>query len=239
MPKRQIGVCILAATAALCSGLSSASTACEPPGEFTAVYETTMDKVISLEGKGTQSLKKIAPDRYRFSFDVESSVADMHESVEFTWSSEHCGIFPVRYKNQLKGFLIRDRLTEFELNDSNHFAGTYKGKAFSIPARSHYVDPLGLQVQVREDLKSGKSEMTYHMIHKGKVLIDRYRVVGEEILAVDGADLNTLKIEKVRPESSDRETYLWMAPDLDYTLVRILHQEPDGERYEVSLSRLN
>lgn len=222
---------------ALCLPLTSYASECIGLTPFTATYKTNIEKIIKLDGVGTQTLTKLSGDRYRFDFDVTSRVADRTESVEFQWDDDRCRLAPIRYESHLEGMLIPDRHAEFVLNkEDRKFEGSYRGDDFSVRALSHYVDPLGLQIQVRQDLKDGKVELEYHMVHRGRVLIDRYRVVGKETIEVAGKEYDTIKIAKVRPSTSDRETFLWMAPELDYALVRLLHQEPDNDHYEVVLS---
>lgn len=207
---------------------------CPPPEPFEATYHSEIDHFVTLKGDGVQSLSRRPDGRYIFRFDVESMVADMLESVVFEWDSRDCQLIPLSYEQSLEGKLIRDRKTSFtNYRDENEIRGQYRGKSFTTDSKDLYVDPLGLQIQVRQDLKAGKTEMKYHMIHKGKVLIDRYRVVANETIRLNGEPYDTVKLEKVRPDTSDRETYMWMAPYLDYALVRLVHQEPDKERYEV------
>lgn len=214
----------------------AAETKCPAPEPFKATYYSEIDHLVTLKGEGVQELQLLPDGLYQFRFDVESLVADMRESVVFEWDSQDCLLIPVRYRQSLEGKLISDRRTDFtNYREDNEYRGHYRSKAFTTDSKDRYVDPLGLQIQVRQDLKAGKKEMKYYMVHKGKVLIDRYRVVESEPLKIEGKTYDTIKLEKVRPDTSDRETYMWMAPELDYALVRLLHQEPDGERYEVIL----
>lgn len=221
-------------------GLSSPASAaeCLPPEPFKATYYSEVDRFITLKGEGVQSLVKRDDGLYQFRFDVDSMVADVRESVVFEWDAKGCQLIPLEYAQSLEGKLIRDRRTEFTNHrDENEVRGSYEGESFTTDSKDLYVDPLGLQIQVRQDLKAGKTEMKYHMIHKGKILVDRYRVVANESLKLNGKVYDTVKLEKVRPDTSDRETYMWMATDLDYALVKLIHQEPGKEKYEVVMKR--
>lgn len=221
-------------------GVLSETEQCPPPKPFEATYYSEIDHFVTLRGEGVQKLQQVSEDRYKFHFNVESMVADIRESVVFSWDAEQCLLIPHQYRHSLEGRLIPDRATEYaNYPEDNEFRGHYRGKAFTTDAKDRYVDPLGLQIQVRQDLKAGKTTLKYYMVHKGKVLIDRYRVVGHESLTLNEQRYDTVKLEKVRPDTSDRETYMWMAPDLDYALVRLVHQEPDKERYEVVLKSFN
>lgn len=210
---------------------------CPAPEPFSASYYSEVERFLTLEGKGVQSLKKLSDGKFKFDFNVKSMIADVNESVVFEWDSENCHIIPVRYSQSMTGKLIKDRSTHFTNHRSaNKIEGAYKGKDFATDSKDFYVDPLGMQIQVRQDLRDGKNEMEYYMVHKGKVLIDKYRAVGNETIKVGDQSYNAVKVEKVRPDSSDRVTYLWFAPELDYTLLKLVHKEPEKEQYEVVMT---
>lgn len=231
---RSRGLLLLGCLASLNAFAGDSS--CPAPTPFKATYYSEIDHLVTLKGEGIQELRETSDGRYEFRFDVESLIADMRESVIFEWDASQCLLIPIRYRQSLEGKLIPDRYTDFtNYREDNEYRGQYRGKSFATDSKDRYVDPLGLQIQVRQDLKAGETEMKYYMVHKGKVLIDRYRVVESEPLDVGGRVYETIKLEKVRPDTSDRETFMWMAPELDYALVRLVHQEPDGERYEVLL----
>jgi hypothetical protein len=48
-----------------------------------------------------------------------------------------------------------------------------------------------------------------------------------------------VRIKRDRGEDTDRETWIWFAPELDYTIVRIVQKETDGKRYQLNLTHLN
>ena len=94
---------------------------------------------------------------------------------------------------------------------------------------------MGYQLQLHQDLKAGKRDVTYQVLDKGDYDDDRFAVIDEDSLSDNGRTMNTLKAEKVRDEDSKRQTLMWFDPARDYLLVRLLQVEPDGSEYELKL----
>jgi len=217
-----------------------AEPACQAPKPFTARYDSDIKKVISLSGAGEQRLVKLGEHQYRFTFDVTSSVADIKQSAILTWDPETCRIRTNEYEHRLESFLLPDRKTWFKRTaDGAALSGKYKDDAFSVDSQPQYVDPLGVQIQMREDLRGGAETLTYEMVHRGRVVTDTYQVVDRETLTLGGVDYDTLKVEKVREQDSERKTFLWLAPALDYAMVKTSHYVSDSEHYEVKIDRFS
>lgn len=199
-----------------------------------ATYKASMDKGLSINGSATQTLEQRPDGSWRSEFNVDSFIADIRESVDFRW--EDGQIIPEQYRYRLDGLLVRDRSRALNFNwDADTLSGSYEGESFTIPMEARALDPLGFQLQLRQDLKAGKREMSYTVADGDGFDTDRFAVIGEETRSTFSGDLETLKVEKVRDDDSKRETLMWFAPELDYLLVRLVQVEPDGSRYEVRL----
>ena len=57
--------------------------------------------------------------------------------------------------------------------------------------------------------------------------------MGEEILPLGQRQMQTVKLRQTR-EGKDRETFIWVAPDLDYLIIK-MEQDDDDERIEMQL----
>lgn len=201
---------------------------------ISATYGATMDKGLSIDGSATRTLKQQADGSWLYRFDVDSLIADITESVTFRW--EDGEVLPLEYRYALKGLMIRDRSRALNFNQAaNSVSGSYDGESFNMPLAENALDPLGYQLQLRQDLKAGKTDVTYAVADDGDYDEDRFAVVGKETLTTPVGEYETIKVEKVRNADSKRSTLMWFAPELDYLLVRLVQVEPDGSRYEVNL----
>lgn len=197
-------------------------------------YNASMEKGISLSGDASRRLQKRDGGIWHYRTDVDSFIADIDESLIFRW--EDGRVVPLRYRYSLSGFMIKDRKQAIDFDwDKLVATGHYRGKKFSLPLEEGALDPMGYQLQLRQDIKSGEREMTYRVIDKGRYDTDVFAVIDEETLNNNGEGLATLKAEKVRDSDSKRTTLMWFAPDQDYLLVRLLQIEPDGSEYEIRI----
>lgn len=197
-------------------------------------YNASMEKGVSLSGDARRRLQERDDGTWVYRTDVDSFIADIDESLVFRW--ENGRVVPLRYRYSLSGFLIKDRKQAIDFDwDKQVATGHHRGKKFSLPLEDGALDPMGYQLQLRNDIKDGKTDMTYRVIDKGRYDTDRFAVITEETLDKNGQTVSTLKAEKVRGEDSKRQTLMWFATDQDYMLVRLLQVEPDGSRYEITI----
>ncbi|WP_396621359.1 DUF3108 domain-containing protein [Marinobacter sp. W-8] len=205
-----------------------------PLAPYEARYTASMSKGVSLNGEGVRELTDQGNNVWLYRTDVDSFIADINESLIFRW--EDGQVIPLRYRYHLSGFLIKDRKQSIDFDWQAGIAtGSYRGDKFEVELRDNTLDPLGYQLQLHQDLKAGKRDVTYQVLDKGDYDDDRFAVIDEDSLSDNGRTMKTLKAEKVRDEDSKRQTLMWFDPARDYLLVRLLQVEPDGSEYELKL----
>lgn len=198
-------------------------------------YNASLDKGISLNGDARRILEQRDDGTWHFRTDVNSFVADIDESLIFRWEDNQ--VVPLRYRYELSGLLIRDRKEAIDFDwDKMEVSGHHEGDRFSMELEEGAMDPMGYQLQLSQDIRAGKREMVYRVIDKGDYDTDRFAVVDEETLSVNGNTYKTLKAEKVRDSDSKRQSLMWFAPERNYLLIRFLQVEPDGSEYELTIS---
>lgn len=212
----------------------NAATNAQELSPYTARYSASMSQGVTLNGEGIRTLSDQGNNVWLYRTDVDSFIADIDESLVFRWDNGQ--VIPLRYRYRLSGFLIKDREQAIDFDWQNNVAtGNYRGKAFELPLKENALDPLGHQLQLHQDLKAGKRDVTYQVIDKGDYDEDRFAVIDEETVQANGTSVSTLKAEKVRDEDSKRQTLMWFDSAQDYLLVRLLQIEPDGSEYELTL----
>jgi hypothetical protein len=105
-----------------------------------------------------------------------------------------------------------------------------------VPAGTQ--DKLSYQLQLRLDLLAGKTDMTYAVADGGKLKEYRFKVTGEEQIDTPYGRYNAVRVMRDRGEDADRETLIWLAPELDYLIVRLEQTESDGKTYALLLKNL-
>lgn len=197
-------------------------------------YSAAIDKGVSIKGNAVRRLEPRADGTWLYRFDVDSFLADIEESLHFRWQNNR--VVPLRYRYKLSGLMIRDRERSIDFNrDTQTVSGHFEGDKFQMDLKENALDPLGFQLQLMQDLKAGKREITYSVTNDGDYDESTFAVLGEETLETALGELKTLKAQKVRDPDSKRETLMWFAPELDYLLVRLVQVESDGTRYEIKI----
>lgn len=97
----------------------------------------------------------------------------------------------------------------------------------TLPLAPGVVDPLSLQLVVIGDLKRGQSPGQYSLIDKTRIKVYQVRNQGEETLDTPLGQVRAVRINQYTPGKT-RMTTFWVAPELQYLLVRIA-QEKDGK----------
>ncbi|MFE8069464.1 DUF3108 domain-containing protein [Marinobacteraceae bacterium S3BR75-40.1] len=200
-----------------------------------ATYKATLEKGIPFDGTAYRTLKPNEDGTWFYAFRVRSWVADINETLTFRWDGHQ--VIPQEYNYELTGWLIRDRTANLQFDwDKKRVRNDVKGDPWFMDIHEGVLDKLGFQLQLREDLRAGKKHMVYQIADGGKLKEYEFAVIGEEELDTrEHGKVNTIVVEKVREPYKKRKTHLWLAPDWNYLLVRMLQIEKDGTRYEIYL----
>jgi hypothetical protein len=97
----------------------------------------------------------------------------------------------------------------------------------TLPLAPGVVDPLSLQLVVMADLRRGRTPGQYSLVEKTQIKTYQIRNQGEETLETPLGSLRAVRINQYTPGKT-RMTTFWVAPELQYLLVRIA-QEKDGK----------
>ena len=154
---------------------------------------------------------------------------------------EETGRFEIDQQNNLKNhdykyqwrILGKGKTEELVFDYQEKIARyTSKDKHRQVKLTSHFQSRISYQLQLQRDLLNHCEDLDYQVIVRGKPRDYAFKRNGEETITTPLGDLNTVVIKRVGDE--DRETTLWFAPALNYTLVRLVQKE-DGEEYLIDL----
>ena len=188
-----------------------------------------------MKGDAIRELKPLKNGQWLYRFDVESFAADIEESTIFSWNDGR--ITPLNYKYILSPFFASDRKRKVAFDWLHHsVTSSYKNKEWtleSIPLNSQ--DRLSYQLQLLVDVKSGKQNMIYPIVHKGKVKDSQFRTLREEPLQTALGKFDSILVEKVRAETKKRKTLLWFAKNHAFLLLKMNQIEKNGDEYEINI----
>lgn len=209
----------------------------EPLAEYKASY--LVYRAGKKHGEATRYLKRTS-DGYQMGYSSDISwliFSDKRsETTDFTISAGQ--IKPHRYIMSRSG-TGSDRYYELNLDHQNKTLSTGKNRSPKATEwQDNWLDPLSYHQQLVIDLRAGKKEFHYEVLNRhGDSKAYHYKVVAEELLALPYGNINTLRIARVEKDS-DKQIYAWVAPELDYMLVRLWRGEDNVEQFDVQLAEL-
>ncbi len=201
---------------------------------FTAKFDISVSK-IPMPISATLKLRRTGqPDTWHITFTIDSFLVDNLEESTFTWNN--CQPKSIHYHHEFSGFgHHRFYDTDFSWHPPMAYTTSESDtKSFAIPA--HSVDDLTLLLQASCVFKEGYKDYYTTSIYGDEIRDNHFKLLRHEVLDTNMGDLNTLVIEKMRDDSSERRTLFWIAPALNYMLVKAKHIENPVLFGEVTLS---
>ena len=136
-----------------------------------------------------------------------------------------------KYYVDVKWTLISDKRT---LNfDQNAGTLSSKGKfkwSQALLENENVFDPLNVQIQIRKNVIAGLKEFSLMLpdLKTGAIEANNYKVVDNGNFEVDGTSYPCIIVERIRLQD-DRTTRYFLAPDLDYLIIKVEDQDQDGD----------
>jgi Protein of unknown function (DUF3108) len=199
--------------------LSQPTVPASKPVPFVATYTIAWHGISA--GSSTLELSQTSPQSY------------LYTSTDSAW-----GIFRVAFPHPLRqssrfrigaggeveplafqaGGAGNDVMAQFNWQDG-HVTGMAKGKLLDLKLQPGTQDPLSVQIAIMLKLESQDAPASFWMLNTDE--IDRFEYVRHEEAMLDTplGKLRTILYTSHAP-GSDKTTYLWLAPALDYMPAR-------------------
>jgi hypothetical protein len=216
---------------------TSAARASEPGvAPFTLAYSFS-GSGIPFSINAERTLRPVGNGQWEMQIRARNMLGEIRETTRFNWAGQ-CLPQSVYYGNYRRGF-GREREAALVLDQRNDLATLTRNGEFSrefeIGART--TDILSQTLALQCLLQRGESgTTTLDVASERRREPMAYRRLGEERVRTAAGRFNAVKLERVRDDDSGRRTLLWFAPELDYTLVKMIQDNGDDE-YELELKR--
>jgi hypothetical protein len=203
---------------------------------FTAHYSSTWNLGLTITGEATRQLTQLDNGQWQLSLDAKAMMATLQEQSLLAIDDEQ--ILPQAY-NYKRKVLSRKKQLAIDFDWQTGKATTTTSNSWSMPIAAPLQDKLSVQLQLRKDLSQRPyGRFAYKVAAGGQIETFNYEVKGTEKVKLLLGDFDTIKVERLRNGTSDRETLIWFAPRLNYQAVRIQQVEPDGKSYQLDLQSL-
>ena len=110
---------------------------------------------------------------------------------------------------------------------------TAKGKfewSQALLENENVFDPLNVQIQIRKNVIAGFQEFSLMLpdLKTGAIEANNYKIVDNGSFEVDSTQYLCIIVERIRLQD-DRTTRYFLAPDLDYLIVKVEDEDQDGD----------
>jgi hypothetical protein len=177
-------------------------------------------------------------NNYDVSFNLKHSLIDINQNANF--SAKDCHITPQSYQSSTSPALRSTTKESLNFNWANKTAIRHHSKdgdtTFNL--KQHVYDPMSLFFKARCDLMAGKKQLAYPLIYKGRETTHRYHVIGTEKVKTDMGVFEALVVQRQR-SNKNRQTTFYVAPALDYLIVKIHHRESSLAQISMTLKSMN
>jgi len=220
----------------------AARAAAAPLAPFHGNY--TVSRNGSALGKAEITLAPDGADHWRFVTATKGSSglagmvgAEITERTTFRW---HDGLPELVQSTYRQKVAWKDKAREIRVDPAARTVDSKDEKrSGTLAYEPNLIDRHGAVLSLAVQLAQGRTEFSLRVVHRQKISTDVYRAAGTETVDTPAGAFQATRIERIREGDSGRTTTSWLAPTLGHMPVRIVQVEPDGERLEMVLSRID
>ncbi|PLW66745.1 DUF3108 domain-containing protein [Pseudohalioglobus lutimaris] len=198
---------------------------------YTAKYRTTArGMALTLNRK----LERNADNSYTLTNGGKIMVVGFHEMSVF--STRGTSIIPKSYVYQGTGLINRRREIHFT-QGADTIRSLYKDQWYDLPYEDGTLDRFSQQEQLRLFLLNDpdpREDISIRVADGKRVKEYLLRYMGEAVLDTPMGQLQTLHFKRIH-DDPDRTSDTWIAPELDYLMVKTVHVE-DGSTTTVMIT---
>lgn len=162
-------------------------------------------------------------DEYEMEMNVKSFLVKNTEKSRFTWKD--CHPRTSEYQHSFRGFgKRRNHDMTFSWSPPQVISKEAK-ETHTLKIEEDTLDDLTILLKARCVFATGDKEFNATSAYGDRLREQHMQVIGREELDTPLGKLDTLLVEKKRGKDSERRTLFWIAPKLNYMLVRAKHIE--------------
>lgn len=218
--------------------LFAATAGASPPWPYAATYEARYG---GFKANAERSLSNTEDGGIRMQTTLElkllgQTISRIREDSSLVIDSASGEFRPLAYTFEQTGLGSRSRSVTFDWDNAT--ATTITGRQENtIPLEGAAMDNLSGYLALRDQLLAGRRDVSFLGIDKGKLEEFHYRVIGEESVDTSAGRFQALKLERVRDDASHRTTEIWLAPNWDYLLIKLVQKEPGSNTISLELTQ--
>lgn len=196
----------------------------EPLSAFEATFRITVSK-IPTPVKATMSLEPLEayPGHYRMKLVIDSWLLKNREESVFAWRD--CQPRTDHYIHEFKGFgHHRWHHMEFHRHPPRVVNKSDEEKT-EYTIEEDTLDDLTMLLTAGCALEEGQRSYQASSAYGDHVRDNHFEVIDRERISTPAGEVDTLVVQKKRDKDSERRTLFWVAPAMEYMVVRAKHIE--------------
>ena len=215
----------LALLLALCAAAAPAWAA-QALKPFTATYDVNY---MGLNGTAKMALAQAGGDRWQYSLDIDSAIANLSQNTVFEAGSAHWR--PLSNSDSAMLLIKKNKKQasyDWTKKEARWTGDVKPDRAGPVALREGDIDAMLLNLAIPRDVTAG-TPLEYRMVDDGRVREMRYTVVGKESVKVGGQSRTATKVAR---SDGEKQQVIWVVPGLPVP-ARILQRK--GGKSEMDL----
>ena len=194
---------------------------------YSANYKASISGV-PFGGSGSRSLMLNDDGSWTLDFGASAALFKMEETSTFAVKNNR--VVPQQYTYERPGLLGRRPLQTADFDWKTKKVNWKRQEdKWSIELQDGAIDNLAYQLQLRLDIAAGKRDgLSYLIADDDEVYRRDFVIEGEEVLETQAGKLETVRI-KIKRDTDKRATWIWLAKNWNYFLVKFLQKEGGSE----------
>lgn len=195
---------------------------------FSSEYSASAN---GIKAKAFRKLQRLEDGSYLFENTLTAefagaTLATLVETSKFQMSGEN--IAPTHYQYSLAGISDDSKAITFDW-PALLAASSEADKSWYVGLQPNTQDPLSYQLVLPQLLASqAGSLIEIPIIDAGEIEIERFQVIGEEVIDSPIGKLDCVIVEQVRQSDDRRTTTIWFAKDQSYLLAKLEQTTASG-----------
>ncbi len=181
----------------------------------------------------TVNVRSLGSEQHEIDFRVENRFLKNHEISRFNW--QNCKVVAHEYQHEFHGLGI-DRQSAITFDWQRHVAIESRGnQKRELPLSGEIFDGLNMAMLARCRLRDGARSLDFPILYRGERKNLHFEITGQETIETPLGTFDTWIVERRYPQRFKR-TRVWVAPALDWFMVRFEHVENPAARGSLLLT---
>lgn len=199
---------------------------------FTATYQANY---MGLHGTGTMTLAPSGGDRWKYSLEIDSAIAQLSQNTVF----EADGGKWKPLSNSDSSMLLIKKSSKQATYDWNRKEARWSGdvkadRAGPVALRAGDLDAMLVNLAIPRDVAAGRP-LDYHMVDDGRAKQLSYEIAGQDTIQVAGKPQPATKVSRT---DGNKQTVIWVVRGLPVP-ARILQRKDGKDEMDLQLKSVH